>query len=32
MEILLSSVSTRQLLTGKVLGIGAAGLCRWSSG
>jgi ABC-2 type transport system permease protein len=26
MEILLSSVSTRQLLTGKVLGLGAAGL------
>jgi len=27
-EILLSSVSTRQLLTGKVLGIGAAGLAQ----
>jgi len=28
MEILLSSVSTRQLITGKVLGIGAAGLAQ----
>jgi ABC-2 type transport system permease protein len=28
MEILLSSVSTRQLLTGKVLGLGAAGLAQ----
>jgi ABC-2 type transport system permease protein len=28
MEILLSSVSTRQLITGKVLGIGAAGLVQ----
>ena len=28
MEILLSSVSTRQLLTGKVLGLGAAGLVQ----
>ena len=28
MEILLSSVSTRQLMTGKVLGIGAAGLVQ----
>jgi len=28
MEILLSSVSTRQLLTGKVLGLGAAGLLQ----
>jgi ABC-2 type transport system permease protein len=28
MEILLSSVSTRQLVTGKVLGIGAAGLLQ----
>jgi ABC-2 type transport system permease protein len=28
MEILLSSVSTRQLITGKVLGIGAAGLTQ----
>jgi ABC-2 type transport system permease protein len=28
MEILLSSVSTRQLVTGKVLGIGAAGLVQ----
>jgi ABC-2 type transport system permease protein len=28
MEILLSSVSTRQLITGKVLGIGAAGLIQ----
>ena len=28
MEILLSSVSTRQLVTGKVLGIGAAGLAQ----
>jgi len=28
MEILLSSVSTRQLLTGKVLGLGAAGLIQ----
>ena len=28
MEILLSSVSTRQLLTGKVLGLGVAGLAR----
>jgi len=28
MEILLSSVSTRQLITGKVLGIGAAGLLQ----
>ena len=28
MEILLSSVSTRQLLTGKVLGLGAAGLTQ----
>jgi ABC-2 type transport system permease protein len=28
MEILLSSISTRQLVTGKVLGIGAAGLAQ----
>jgi ABC-2 type transport system permease protein len=28
MEVLLSSVSTRQLLTGKVLGLGAAGLIQ----
>ena len=28
MEVLLSSVSTRQLLTGKVLGLGAAGLLQ----
>ena len=28
MEVLMSSVSTRQLLTGKVLGLGAAGLCQ----
>jgi ABC-2 type transport system permease protein len=28
MEILLSSVSTRQLLTGKILGLGAAGLTQ----
>jgi ABC-2 type transport system permease protein len=28
MEVLLSSVSTRQLITGKVLGIGAAGLAQ----
>ena len=28
MEILLSSVSTRQLITGKVLGLGAAGLAQ----
>jgi ABC-2 type transport system permease protein len=28
MEVLLSSVSTRQLLTGKVLGLGAAGLVQ----
>jgi ABC-2 type transport system permease protein len=28
MEILLSSISTRQLITGKVLGIGAAGLAQ----
>jgi ABC-2 type transport system permease protein len=28
MEILLSSISTRQLITGKVLGIGAAGLMQ----
>jgi ABC-2 type transport system permease protein len=28
MEILLSSISTRQLITGKVLGIGAAGLVQ----
>ena len=28
MEILLSSISTRQLLTGKVLGLGAAGLVQ----
>jgi ABC-2 type transport system permease protein len=28
MEILLSSISTRQLLTGKVLGLGAAGLLQ----
>jgi ABC-2 type transport system permease protein len=28
MEILLSSVSTRQLLTGKILGLGAAGLIQ----
>jgi ABC-2 type transport system permease protein len=28
MEILLSSVNTRQLITGKVLGLGTAGLCQ----
>jgi ABC-2 type transport system permease protein len=28
MEVLMSSISTRQLLTGKVLGLGAAGLCQ----
>ena len=28
MEIMLSSVSTRQLLVGKVFGLGAAGLCQ----